>query len=118
MLVDNFGCLSAGGGRLSHMRSNTVSAVDVLTSIESAYKELAALPLDRLSRTDLYALVAGLDRLEQQRVTLNRKLIGRLVAEGGAARPAGACSAKDLARRLRISPGEAQRRIREAVGQP
>ncbi|MGE2726253.1 DUF222 domain-containing protein [Mycolicibacterium pulveris] len=94
------------------MRSNTVSAADVLTSVEGAYKDLAALPLERLSRTDLYALLDRLDKLEQQRVALTRKLIGRLVAEGGSVR--GACSANDLARRLRISPGEARRRISEA----
>ncbi|ODQ94638.1 hypothetical protein [Mycolicibacterium holsaticum] len=97
------------------MRSNMVSAADVLTSIETAYRDLAALPLDRLSRTDLYALVDRLDKLEQQRVALNRKLIGRLVAEGGSAGRGVASPANDLARRLRISPGEAQRRICEAV---
>ncbi|MDQ2638052.1 MAG: DUF222 domain-containing protein [Actinomycetota bacterium] len=97
------------------MRSNMVSAVDVLASVETAYKDLAALPLDRLSRTDLYALMDRLDKLEQQRVALTRKLIGRLVAEGGSSRLGGASPANDLARRLRISPGEAQRRICEAV---
>lgn len=95
------------------MRSNTVSAADALASVESAYKDLAALPLERLSRTDLYALLDRLDKLDLQRVALNRKLIGRLVAEGRSAR-AGGASANDLARRLRISPGEARRRICDA----
>lgn len=87
------------------MRSNQV--VDVLTSVEATYKEVAALRLEGLSRSDLYALLTRLDKLDRQRAALDRRLVGRLLAEGCA-------SPKDMARRLRISPGEAQRRLTEA----
>lgn len=83
------------------MRSNQM--VDVLTSVEATYKEVAALRLEKLSRTDLYALLERLDKLDRQRAALDRRLVGRLLAVGGP-------SAKDVAKRLRISPGEVQRR--------
>ncbi|KUH96201.1 hypothetical protein [Mycobacterium sp. IS-1556] len=88
------------------MRSKQVT--DVLTALESAYKQVAALRLDDLSRTDLYALIERLDRLDHQRAALDRRLLGRLLAVGGS-------SAKDVARRLRISQGEAQRRLGQAA---
>ena len=90
------------------MRSNRV--VDVLTSVETTYREVAALPLEKLSRTDVYALLERLDKLERQRAALDRKLMGRLLVEGGP-------SVRDVARRLRVSPGEMQRRLSEAVRQ-
>lgn len=89
------------------MRSNSVA--DVLTAVEATYKEVAGLRLDALSRTDLYALIDRLDRLDRQRAELDRRLMGRLIADGGGP------SAKDVARRLRISTGEAQRRLTEAA---
>jgi hypothetical protein len=88
------------------MRSNQV--IDVLTSVETTYKEVAGLRLEALSRTDLYALIARLDKLDRQRAALDRRLLGRLLADGGSA-------AGDMARRLRISAGEAQRRLGEAA---
>ncbi|MEO3759791.1 hypothetical protein ABGB19_16075 [Mycobacterium sp. B14F4] len=89
------------------MRSNQV--VEVLTAVKDTYKEVAALRLEKLSRTDLYALLERLDKLDRQRAALDRRLVGRLLAEGGP-------QAKDVARRLRISPGEVQRRLSEAAG--
>lgn len=88
------------------MGSNNVA--DVLASVESAYKEVAALRVEGLSRTDLCALLARLDKLDRQRAALDRRLLGRLLAENG-------LSANDVARRLRISPGEAQRRLGQAA---
>jgi hypothetical protein len=90
------------------MRSNQV--VDVLTSVETTYKEVAALRLDRLSRTDVYALLERLDKLERQHAALDRRLVGRLLAEGGP-------SVEDVARRLRVSPGEVEKRLSEAARQ-
>ncbi|ULE34786.1 hypothetical protein [Mycobacterium sp. IDR2000157661] len=84
------------------MRSN--NAVDVLTAMEDTYRKVAALRLEKLSRTELYALLEGLQKLDRQRAALDRRLVGRLLAEGGP-------SARDVARRLRISPGEAERRM-------
>ncbi|OBI81177.1 hypothetical protein [Mycobacterium sp. E740] len=87
------------------MRSNEVA--DVLAAVESAYKQLAALRFDGLTRTELYALLERLDRLDHQRAALDQRLMGRLLAAGG-------LSSRDVARRLRISPAEAQRRLRGA----
>lgn len=81
---------------------------DVLTSVETTYREVAALRLEKLSRTDLYALLERLDKLDRQRAALDRRLVGRLLVDGGP-------SVKDVARRLRVSPGEVQRRLSEAA---
>lgn len=88
------------------MRSNLVS--DVLTDVESVYREIAALRLDGLSRTELYALIEDLDKLDGQLAALHQRLFGRLLLESNA-------SPRDVARRLRISPGEAQRRLGQAA---
>lgn len=88
------------------MSSNRVS--DVLTALQSAYREVAALPLDGLSRTELYALIEQLDKLDAQLAALDQRLFGRLLLDAGA-------SPRDVARRLRISPGEAQRRLGQAA---
>ena len=88
------------------MRSNKV--VDVLAAVEDAYKEVAALRVESLSRTELYALLERLDKLDRQRAALDRRVVGRLLAEGGP-------SARDVARRLRISPGEVERRLSDAA---
>lgn len=88
------------------MRSNKVA--DVLTAVGDTYKEVAALRLEKLSRTELYALLEGLDKLDRQRAALDRRLVGRLLAEADP-------SAREVARRLRISPGEARKRLREAA---
>ncbi|UUO02162.1 hypothetical protein M4D79_00570 [Mycolicibacterium novocastrense] len=88
------------------MRSNQIS--DVLTSLESLYRELATLRLDGLTRTELYALIEQLDKLDNQVAALERRLFGRLLLDRGA-------TPRDVARRLRISPGEAQRRLGQAA---
>ncbi|GAT08618.1 hypothetical protein H7I77_26835 [Mycolicibacterium novocastrense] len=88
------------------MRSNPIS--EVLTALESLYRELAALRLDGLTRTELYALIDQLDKLDHQAAALEQRLFGRLLLDRGA-------TPRDVARRLRISPGEAQRRLGQAA---
>lgn len=88
------------------MRSNKV--VDVLTGLESINKDIAGLRLDGLSRTELYALIEHLDRVQNQLAALDQRLFGRLLSDPGA-------SPQQVARRLRISPGEAQRRLGRAA---
>ncbi|OBB48618.1 hypothetical protein [Mycobacterium sp. 852002-51961_SCH5331710] len=88
------------------MRSNRIS--DVLTELESLYRELATFRLDGLTRTELYALIEQLDKLDNQMAALEQRLFGRLLLDRGA-------TPRDVARRLRISPGEAQRRLGQAA---
>ncbi|KUI16105.1 hypothetical protein AU192_01520 [Mycobacterium lehmannii] len=88
------------------MRSNQVS--DVLTTLESLYRELAGLRLDGLTRTELYALIEQLDKLDNQVAELEQRLFGRLLLDRSA-------TPRDVARRLRISAGEAQRRLGQAA---
>ncbi|KUI21485.1 hypothetical protein AU193_03605 [Mycobacterium sp. GA-1285] len=88
------------------MRSNRIS--DVLTELEALYRELATMRLDGLTRTELYALIEQLDRLDNQAAALEQRLFGRLLLDHGAA-------PRDVARRLRISPGEARRRLGQAA---
>jgi hypothetical protein len=83
--------------------------IGALEAVESGYRELSVLPLEALSRADRYALLERLETFDKASAGLSRRLIGRLLAEADPASPAGA-----LARRLRISPGDAQRRVAEA----
>ena len=55
-----------------------------------------------------------LEEVDKDITALDRRLIGQLITQGDPAIAGGASWADVLARRLRISPGEAQRRIAEA----
>lgn len=59
-----------------------------------------------------------LEELDKAVVALQRRIIRRLVSAPPPAEFAGASWAQVLSRRLRISVGEAQRRIVEAGGPP
>jgi hypothetical protein len=83
--------------------------IGALEAVESGYRALSVLPLEALSRADRYALLERLETFDKASAGLSRRLIGRLLAEADPASQAGA-----LSRRLRISPGDAQRRIAEA----
>src|SRR5918998_4198619 len=97
------------------MRSDKERIVAALDAIEAGYKAVAAFPLETLSRSEGQALLVRLEKLDKEWVALDRKLIGRLVSEGDPT-PFGGAWADVLSRKLRISPGEAQRRIAEAAG--
>jgi Domain of unknown function (DUF222) len=113
--VDNFRHVSERGGSLSHMRSNTGLIVDALDAIEGGYRAVAAFPLETLTRSERQALLARMEELDKKWVALDRRLIGQLVAEGDPTMYGAASWADVLSRRLRISAGEAQRRITEAM---
>ncbi len=92
---------------------------EVLASLDAAdvaWQALAALPIDTLYPRDQRALLIRLDAMEKKVAALQRRLLGRLVAGPPPVEFAGAPWAEVLARRLRISVGEAQRRIAEADG--
>ncbi len=87
-----------------------------LDAMDRALRALAALPFHTLSPVDQRTLLVELDNLDKELTALQRRLLGRLVAEPPPVQFAGAPWAEVLARRLRISVGEAQRRIAEADG--
>jgi Domain of unknown function (DUF222) len=97
------------------MRSDREAIVDALDAIEAGYRAVSAFPLETLSRSEGQALLVRLEKLGKEWVALDRKLLGRLISEGEPATFGGASWADVLSRRLRISPGEAQRRIAEAA---
>src|SRR6478609_2121561 len=97
------------------MGSTKNKIIAALDTAEASYRELASLPLEALSRTEKQELLKRLEELEKKMAAFDRRLIGRLITEADPAQFGGASWADVLSRRLRISPGEAQRRIAEAI---
>jgi hypothetical protein len=92
---------------------------DILTALnaaDAAWQALAALPVHTLPPRDQRAVLIRLDAMEKTVGALQRRLLGALVAGPTPIEFAGAPWAEVLARRLRISVGEAHRRISEAGG--
>jgi hypothetical protein len=97
------------------MRSDRNLIVAALDAIKDGYRAVAAFPLETLTRSEKHALLARLEELDKDWHAVDRRLIGQLVAEGDPAVYGAVSWADVLSRRLRISPGEAQRRITEAL---
>ncbi|MGV0812103.1 hypothetical protein ABQF34_09100 [Mycolicibacterium boenickei] len=89
---------------------------DALDHLHAACKEIDALSVHALTRSELQEVLSRLDAGEKRLATAQQRLLGRMVASGTASPPRFDAAAV-LARRLRISPAEAQRRI-AAAGQP
>jgi hypothetical protein len=100
---------------VSNMSSNN-EVTAVLDAADDAFRALAALPFQSLRPGDQRAVLIRLDAMEKQLTGLQRRMLGRMVAAPPPVQFAGAPWAEVLARRLRISVGEAQRRIAEADG--
>jgi hypothetical protein len=96
------------------MRSNKDRIIAALDAADSSYRELASLPLEALSRSEKTELLKRLGEIDKMMAALDRRLIGQLITQGDPAMFGAASWADVLSRRLRISPGEAQRRIAEA----
>jgi hypothetical protein len=96
---------------MSSTREQIIAALD---AVEASQRRLAALPLEALTRPEKQALLKRLEDLDKKMKAFDRRLIGRLIAEAAPAQFGGATWAEVLSGRLRISPGEAQRRIAEA----
>ena len=97
---------------VSNMSSSRYATLDALDALDAAFDEVAALPFHTLTRVEL---LDGLDRLaahEKRLIGMQQRLLGQLAVLPQ--HRAGAL-AETLARRLRISPGEAQRRLTEAT---
>jgi hypothetical protein len=99
----------------SNMHSARERIIAALDAVEASQRELAALPLEALSRPEKQALLKRLEDLDKKMKAFDRRLIGRLITEADPSQFGGATWAEVLSRRLRISPGEAQKRIAEAV---
>ncbi len=96
---------------MNSIRQEIIAALD---AFDASYRKLVALPLDALTRPDKQALLKRLEEVDKEMTALDRRLIGQLITQGDPAIASGVSWADVLARRLRISPGEAQRRIAEA----
>ncbi|HEX2402270.1 MAG TPA: DUF222 domain-containing protein [Mycobacterium sp.] len=96
------------------MSSSKQQIIAALDAAEASYRALAALPLEALTRPEKTELLKRLGEIDRKMVALDRRLIGQLITAGDPAMFGGTSWADVLSRRLRISPGEAQRRIAEA----
>jgi hypothetical protein len=97
------------------MSSSDDRIIAALDAADASYRELASLPLETLSRPDKQELLRRLQQFDKTLKALDRRLIGRLISESDPARFGTASGAALLAKRLRISAGEAQKRIDEAA---
>ena len=96
------------------MGSDKDRIVAALDGADASYRKLASLPLEALSRREKTELLKRLGEIDKMMAALDRRLIGQLITEGDPAMFGAASWADVLSRRLRISPGEAHRRIAEA----
>ena len=97
---------------MSSSREQIAAALD---AAEASYRDLASLPLEALTRPEKQELLKRLADIDKKMVALDRRLIGQLIAQGYPAMFGSSSWADVLSRRLRISRGEAQRRIAEAT---
>lgn len=89
---------------------------DAFDQLNAVCKEFDALSVHAMTRTELQEVLQQLHAGEQRLASVQQRLLGRMVATNTAAPPK-FDPAEVLARRLRISPAEARRRIADA-GQP
>jgi Domain of unknown function (DUF222) len=98
-----------------NMSSTKAEIIAAFDAVDAAYDTLLALPWHRMTRHEKQGLLDRLDKLNKQLTAMDRRLLGRLISEGKPTQFGGASWAEVLAKRLRISQGEAQRRIAEAI---
>jgi hypothetical protein len=86
---------------------------EALDHLNAACKEIDALSVHALTRSELHEVLCRLDAGERRLATAQQRLLGRMVATQTASPPRFDPAAV-LARRLRISPAEARKRIADA----
>jgi hypothetical protein len=96
------------------MRSDKDRIIAALDAADASYRVLASLPLEALTRPEKQELLVRLQQFDKTLKALDRRLIGRLITQADQAQFGGSSWADVLSRRLRISRGEAERRIAEA----
>lgn len=89
--------------------------IDTLDHLDAAYRELDALSLRTLTRSELQEVLRRLSAGEKRLAAVQKRLLGRLLNDSP---PIKFDPAEMLSRRLRISRGEAKRRIDEAIAPP
>ena len=90
---------------------------EILTALDAAddaWQALSTQPITALRPADQRAVLIRLEAMDKKLAALRRKLLGAMVVGPTPVEFAGAPWAEVLARRLRISVGEAQRRIDDA----
>jgi hypothetical protein len=97
------------------MGSSKQQIVAALDAAEASYLALSVLPLEALTRPEKTELLKRLGDIDKKMVALDRRLIGQLISQGDPTMFGASSWADVLSRRLRISRGEAQKRIAEAM---
>ena len=100
------------------MRSDSVGVAAALDLIEAGYAMLAGESFDTQTHPELLAVQSRLEAVSWKQPAITHKLIGRLAAEASPVELGGKNLADVLATKLRISTGEARRRIKlsESLG--
>src|SRR3979411_1887860 len=90
------------------------AVVAAYAALEAAAATVAALPYDLLTHSELLALQNRREVLARRQQVVDHQIINRLAAEADPKALGGTSLADVLATRLRISTGEARRRIKYA----
>ena len=97
------------------MRSIKAHIMTTVEAAEAASAAIAAIPLQSLLPSEQRALLSRLEEIDKKMAAVDRRLLGQLISEAPPPQFGGASWAQVLSRTLRISEGEAQRRIAAAV---
>jgi hypothetical protein len=89
-----------------------------LDALDAAFDKVLDLPLHSLTWSERIQLLRQIDRMGKEMAAFDRRLLGRLITEAAPAQFGGATWAEVLARRLRISRAEAERRVAAAIYAP
>lgn len=92
---------------------NEISAA--IEAIRAGQDKLLRLPLYTLTWSERVSLLQQIDELGKELVAFDRRLMGRIITQAPPAQFGGASWAEVLARRLRISQAEAERRVAAAA---
>ena len=90
----------------------------VLDAIKAEQNRLLNMPLHTLTWSERMSLVQQIDQWGKELVAFDRRLLGRLITQAPPPQFGGASWAEVLSRRLRISQGEAERRVASATFSP
>src|SRR6195952_4055485 len=97
------------------MSSDRATVLDALTGLEAATDALAGVSFDGLTAPEVVAVLSRLETVSRRQPVVAHRLLGKLVRDGSA-RDLGAKSVTEvLTTALRISPTDANRRLKDAA---